>query len=66
MSGKRWVPAGEYGWKCGDYAIGKVFVDGCTLFEVWYQKELIASVDDFDDARAAARTHNNIELGGTA
>ncbi len=48
---------GPRGWQCGEYRIGEICFEGCTLFEVWYGHDLIGTKNDRDEAMDVARAH---------
>lgn len=59
----RWVEVSPgYGWVCEPYRVGKVYLDGCSLFEVWHEHRRIGTTDDFAAARALARKHHDEHL----
>jgi hypothetical protein len=58
-----WKRVGKYGMENGEYRVGKVFLDGCTLYQLWHKFDLIATCEDFDDCKNAQKRHQKA-LGG--
>ncbi len=40
--------------ECGTYRCGKVYIEGCTLYELWRGERLIATCNDFAEVMGAA------------
>lgn len=51
-----WRRVGSHGMasECGTYRCGKVYIEGCTLYELWRGERLIATCNDFAEVMGAA------------
>ena len=52
-----WIRVGKYGMKCGPYSVGKVFLDGCTLYQVWFNNDNIKTCNDFAECNQVVAEH---------
>lgn len=54
-----WIRSSKYGMKtdCGRYHCGKVYLDGCTLYELWFGNIKLKTANDFEECRDAADLH---------
>ena len=53
----KWQRVGEYGMQSGEYRVAKTFVDGCTLYQLFFGNELLKWCGDFDECREVAESH---------
>lgn len=53
----KWSRVGKYGMRSGNYSVGKVFLDGASLYELWFNNDLIKTCNDFDECKAFAEQH---------
>ena len=52
-----WTRHGEFGMVSDPYRVGKYYLDGCTLYGLWFNHELIGYFNDFEDCQIAAEKH---------
>lgn len=64
MSKMKWERVNSHGMQSGEYRVGKVFLDGCTLYQLWYRYELIKTCNDFDECKEEAKKHDNSKSNG--
>lgn len=53
----KWERGGAYGMRSGEYRVCKVYVDGCTLYGLYFEADLICWCNDFDEAKELALAH---------
>lgn len=49
-----WTKVSKYALVRGNQSISKVYVMGCTLYELWIGDKRIGSYNDADEAKEAA------------
>lgn len=52
-----WVKVGTHGMQSGDYRVAKNYIDGCTLYQVFFKDELLKHCNDFDECKEVANNH---------
>lgn len=58
-----WQRVGLYGMVSDQYAVAKVYLDGCTLYELRYGDELLKTCNDFAECKAVALEHAEGRVG---
>lgn len=55
-----WVKVSPYAMEKVDWRVSKQFVDGCTLYAVWFKDEKPAQayLNDFDECKAWIDEHD--------
>lgn len=48
-----WERRSKYAMRSGDWTVSKQFVDGCTLYAIWFkdEKPARAYLNDFDECK---------------
>jgi hypothetical protein len=57
VSPEKWERVGAYGMRAGSYAVAKVYVDGCTLYELRHGDTLLKTCNDFAECQQVAAEH---------
>jgi len=52
-----WQRHGEVGMVSEPFRVGKFFLDGCTLYGLWHEKELLGYFNSFEEFQEAAEKH---------
>jgi hypothetical protein len=53
----KWEIVGKYGRRCGPYSVGKIYLEGCTLYELWHLEKLIKTCNSFEECNEFAENH---------
>lgn len=53
----KWQRVGTHGMQSGDYRVAKNYLDGCTLYQVFYREELLKWCNDFNECREVVEKH---------
>lgn len=56
----KWTRVGTHGMQSGEYRVAKDVVDDgalCTLYVLWFEKELLGYFNDFSECQIAAERH---------
>lgn len=54
----KWTRSGELGMVSEPYRVGKYFLDGCTLYGLFFNYDSLGYFECFEDAQLAAEKHN--------
>ena len=48
-----WERIDKYAMRCGDWKVSKCYVDGCTMYAIWFKDEKPAKayLNDFDECK---------------
>lgn len=52
-----WNRSGEFGMISPPFRIGKFFLDGCTMYGLWFNDDHLGYFECFEDAQVAAEKH---------
>lgn len=52
-----WTRSGELGMVAPPYRVGKFFIDGCTMYGLWFNDDHLGYFECFEDAQEAAEKH---------
>lgn len=53
----KWDRVSAYGMQCGEYRVAKCFIDGCTLYVIYYKHDQLKVCNDFDECKEVAKEH---------
>ena len=53
----KWERVGKYGMISEPYRVGKYFLDGCTLYGLYFHNERLGYFNSFEECREAADEH---------
>lgn len=59
-----WERVSSHGMQAGSYRVGKVFLDGCTLYELFHDWTLLKICADFHQAQEIAQQHSEGKWDG--
>lgn len=57
VAGLHWQREGRYSMRAGEYRCAKVYLDGCTLYPLYFGNETLKYCNDFQEAQAVAAEH---------
>lgn len=52
-----WTRHGEMGMVSEPYRVGKYFLDGSTLYGLWFGDDLLGYFNDFEECQMRAESH---------
>ena len=52
-----WTRVGSHGMQSSEYRVAKNFVDGTTLYAVYFKHELLKWCNSFDECKEVAETY---------
>ena len=63
-----WQRHGEVGMISPHFRVGKFFLDGCTLYGLWFNDEHLGYFNSFEECEEEAEKHqkDNVEVSGQA
>ena len=56
-----WQRSGEVGMISPPYQVGKFFIEGCTLYGLWFNDDHLGYFNDFEEAQEAAEKHQGAQ-----
>ena len=62
VAGLIWVREGRYGMRSGEYRVAKVYLDGATLYTLYFGNQCLKVCADWSQAQDVAAEH--AETGG--
>ena len=54
----KWQRVSSHGMQSGEYRVAKDFIDGCSLYVLYHNHELIKVCNDFDECKQLAKEHS--------
>jgi hypothetical protein len=58
-----WAKVGTHGMQSGEFRVAKNYVDGCTLYALYFKHELLKWCNSFDECKEVAETHLKDQQG---